>query len=134
MTIPQGMFVDLDDLLLSNKAILHSSGVVDIEKASFMSSQHVVIIEIPTNTNLVDWKIDTKWHLRYPSPKYNGHDFIQNVVNPEILVTQDDKDEICHGRGGTLENVPSVWVGAGHEQDSDFVIWACRGIQAVRSR
>eukprot|EP00980_Cylindrotheca_fusiformis_P007804 scaffold1669_cov129-Cylindrotheca_fusiformis.AAC.15 len=116
MTIPEGMFVDLDDFVTLPEATVYSSKVCDIEKPAFVSGQHVVIVEVPASADL---KISSKWHIRYPMPQSNGEAWILNFLQPQVLYLG------AQGLFYTQEfaNMPNILVAAGIGGDSDIVMW-----------
>lgn len=117
MTVPESMFVDLDDFLIDSKYTLHASGVCDIEKPAFVSGQHVLMVEVQSGSNLIQ---HTKWHIRYPAPSQGGADSIRNFPAPQVVFVKDGV--LYHHR--YLAKLPDVSVATGYEQDGDFVMWA----------
>jgi len=117
MTVPQSMFVDLDDFLTDSKSTLHAAKVCDIEKPAFVSGQHVIVVEGRSDSTLCQ---HTKWHIRYPEPSQGGIDFIQNLPEPQAVFMKDGV--LYHNQH--LAKMPHVSVATGYEQDGDFVKWA----------
>jgi hypothetical protein len=116
MTVPEGMFVDLDDFLAHSTATVYSAKVCDIEKTAFVSGQHVVIVQVPAET---DMEISSKWHIRYPMPQNGGEEWIRNLPQPQLLHW--NGQELFHIQD--FSSMPDIWVAAGYEQDYDIVMW-----------
>lgn len=102
-TIPQGIFVDLDDpvesLVLSWSSSLeqqpvhsanytiHSAVICDIEQPAFVSGQHVVVMEIPGVSPPLSPSISitAKLHLRYPFPSSTKEQWI-DLPPPQVVL------------------------------------------------
>ncbi|CAJ1934224.1 unnamed protein product [Cylindrotheca closterium] len=119
MTVPQSMFVDLDDFLIDDmNSILHATKVCDIEKPEFVSGQHVIIVEGQGDDST--FIRHTKWHVRYPKPGQAGIALIENLLEPSVVFVKDGA--LYHHQ--QLAKLPHVSVATGYEKDGDFVMWA----------
>jgi len=127
ITIPRGMFIDLDDAAevpgLTWK--IHAARRCDIELPSFESEQHVVVLEVtPTVTSF--FSMATKLHLRYAEP--TGEEWIRDLPKPTVLVVVEEEEE--EGTGAHRRIISSqvsgmidpVWVAAGHAEDYPWVV------------
>lgn len=116
MTVPESMFVDLDDFFADSKSTPYAAKVCDIEKPAFVSGQHVIVVEVHSDSSSIQ---RTKWHIRYPHPKPGGAEVIQNLAEPHGLFMND----------GFLyfyphfAKLPDVPVSTGYLQDWDLVLW-----------
>jgi hypothetical protein len=121
LTIPDGIFVDLDDAFegsTGTQIVVHSAGVCDIEQPAFVSGQHCIVFEVRDCENdLLNFA--SKLHLRYPHPSPAREQFVY-LPEPQLL---------CISRSGSLvgatqqKGMELVWVGAGNDDDYNMVVW-----------
>ena len=122
-TIPCGMFVDLDDAVEMSHLHyqLHSAHICDIEQPSFVSGQHILVVEL-SNVTTTTLEIDGRLHLRYPSPSSEQHQWI-DLPDPQLLI-HDSDGKFVHVLTSLQkeESLERVWVAAGNDGDYDFVL------------
>lgn len=120
LTVPSGMFVDLDDAFEGHGAthiIIHAAEVCDIEQPAFVSRPHSIIFEVRDFQD--DQSFASKLHLRYPLPSPVREQYVY-LPEPQLL---------CVTLGGSLAGSPQqkdmepVWVAAGNDHDYNVVMW-----------
>jgi hypothetical protein len=132
LTIPQGMFVDLDDPLEGLKDYeLHAAAICDIEQPAFVSGQHVLVVEIVVPISMsTAASFATKLHLRYPQPSETYEQWI-DLPTPIVVALSEDGSLLMAHHHHTIifddtsssSEVERVWVAAGSDDDHDGVQW-----------
>ena len=120
LTVPDGMFVDLDDAFEASSGAtirVHSAGVCDIEQPAFVSGQHSLVFEVRDGGK--DIKFASKLHLRYPDPSPSKEQFIY-LPEPELLCMHQSGFLVGAARQQDME---MVWVAAGNDHDYELVMF-----------
>jgi hypothetical protein len=121
LTIPDSMFVDLDDAFEGiDNVRIHAASVCDIEQPAFVSGQHVIVLELSVNDSPT-LEFSSKLHLRYPYP---SRSYKQEVFLPEpqLLCLKHDGSILFQGPQ-ERETLTQIWVAAGRDEDYDLVMW-----------
>ena len=121
LTVPDGMFVDLDDAFEASSGAtvrVRAAGVCDIEQPAFVSGQHSIVFEVGDGGK--DMNFTSKLHLRYPHPSPSNEQFIY-LPEPELLCLHQTGFFVGAPR---QKEVKMVWVAAGNDNDYELVMWA----------
>lgn len=124
VTVVEFFFIDLDDAYEGYEHLvrIHSSGVCDIEEPSFVSSQHLIILELSTDGEM-EVEFSSKLHIRYapPSPK---HTWQAMLPRPYLVCKMSDGSLSFPADEKDSDGQPlHVWVAAGNDGDYDTVVW-----------
>lgn len=151
VTIPQGMFIDLDDPIESTTGIvqststespdaghsfvvttteqassfrarLHAATVCDIEQPSFVSGQHLLVWEIDQiQTSCTPPILEFATKLHLRYP-HPSQTLEQWIDLPSPLLFVNSETNTTHNYDWELKVAERVWVAAGKDEDHDWIM------------
>lgn len=134
LTIPNAMFVDLDDFVKeSADTVIHATGIIDIEQPAFVSGQHVIVVESKQSVEAIEpttINLEGKVHFRYQDPSSDLERMVS--IPPPALVILDRDGSSTLEDLSTFQELPiEVLVAAGNGEDFDLVMWITVGACCV---